>query len=106
MAVCRAVSRGELELLDAGRFRLERATIAARTLRTDRWWLPPLATFVAFVAWVAYATVRAFMQDYYYVARTVLFFVNRKFNDRRIAVVLRNGFVIKSVSVKAERLAK
>ncbi|OLL76770.1 putative succinate dehydrogenase [membrane anchor subunit] (succinic dehydrogenase) [Pseudonocardia sp. Ae168_Ps1] len=52
----------------SGRTGSGRATIAARTLRTDRWWLPPLATFVAFVAWVAYATVRAFMQDYYYVA--------------------------------------
>lgn len=45
-----------------------RAQIAARTLRTDRWWLPPLATFIAFTAWVAYATVRSFMQQYYYVA--------------------------------------
>ncbi|MEQ3554011.1 hypothetical protein WIS52_26355 [Pseudonocardia nematodicida] len=45
-----------------------RATIAARTLRTDRWWLPPLATFVALLAWVVYATVRAFMQQWYYVA--------------------------------------
>ena len=52
----------------SGRTGTGRATIAARTLRTDRWWLPPLATFVALVAWVAYATVRAFMQEYYYVA--------------------------------------
>jgi hypothetical protein len=44
-----------------------RAQIAARTLRTDRWWLPPLTTFVGLVAWVAYATVRAFWQDSYYV---------------------------------------
>jgi hypothetical protein len=44
-----------------------RAQIAARTLRTDRWWLPPLANFVGLAAWVIYATVRAFMQDYYYV---------------------------------------
>jgi hypothetical protein len=44
-----------------------RAQITARTLRTDRWWLPPLATFVGLTAWVAYATVRAFMQEWYYV---------------------------------------
>jgi hypothetical protein len=44
-----------------------RAQIAARTLRTDRWWLPPLANFVGLAAWVIYATVRAFMQDYYFV---------------------------------------
>ena len=34
----------------------------ARTLRTDRWWLPPLLTFAGLTAWVAYATVRAFMR--------------------------------------------
>ena len=45
-----------------------RAQIAARTLRTDRWWLPPLANFVGLAAWVIYATVRVFMQDYYWVA--------------------------------------
>jgi len=45
-----------------------RAQIAARTLRTDRWWLPPLANFVGLAAWVIYATVRAFMQQDYFVA--------------------------------------
>jgi hypothetical protein len=44
-----------------------RAEIAARTLRTDRWWLPPLATFAGLAAWVIYATVRAFMQEWYFV---------------------------------------
>jgi hypothetical protein len=44
-----------------------RAQIAARTLRTDRWWLPPLATFVGLALWVIYATVRAFMQVWYFV---------------------------------------
>ncbi|MEJ3657600.1 hypothetical protein WEH80_32025 [Actinomycetes bacterium KLBMP 9759] len=45
-----------------------RAQITARTLRTDRWWLPPLLNFVGLVAWVAYATVRAFLQRDYFVA--------------------------------------
>jgi hypothetical protein len=45
-----------------------RAQISARTLRTDRWWLPPLLNFAGLAAWVAYATVRAFQQDNYYVA--------------------------------------
>ena len=45
-----------------------RAQISARTLRTDRWWLPPLLNFAGITAWVAYATVRAFQQDNYYVA--------------------------------------
>jgi hypothetical protein len=44
-----------------------RAQITARTLRTDRWWLPPLANFVGLTAWVVYATVRAFVQDDYFV---------------------------------------
>ena len=43
-----------------------RARIDARTLRQDRWWLAPLATFVVFSAFVVFATVRAFMgRDYY-----------------------------------------
>ena len=43
-----------------------RARIEARTLRQDRWWLQPLATFVVFSAFVVYATARAFMgRDYF-----------------------------------------
>jgi hypothetical protein len=45
-----------------------RASIAARTLRTDRWWQPGLLTVVGLVAWLAYATVRVFMQKDYYVS--------------------------------------
>ena len=45
-----------------------RAAIAARTLRTDRWWQPPLLTAVGLIAWISYATVRVFMQSDYYVA--------------------------------------
>ncbi len=44
-----------------------RAQITARTLRTDRWWLPPLVTVVGLGAWVLYATVRVFMQRWYFV---------------------------------------
>ena len=43
-----------------------RATIAARTLRTDRWWLQPLLTVLALVAFVVYSTVRAFQNAYYF----------------------------------------
>ena len=43
-----------------------RAQIEERTLRTDRWWLSPLATFIVFSAFVVYATIRAFMgKDYF-----------------------------------------
>ncbi|SHN33785.1 hypothetical protein [Cryptosporangium aurantiacum] len=44
-----------------------RAKIGVRTLRTDRWWLAPLLTVLGLVAWLAYATVRAFMQKWYWV---------------------------------------
>jgi hypothetical protein len=46
----------------------DRAQISVRTLRTDRWWLPPLATFAGLTAWVLYATVRSFLQSNYFVA--------------------------------------
>jgi hypothetical protein len=45
-----------------------RAAIAAKTLRTDRYWVQPLLTVSLLVLWVAYATVRAFMQKWYFVA--------------------------------------
>jgi hypothetical protein len=45
-----------------------RARVAARTLRQDRWWLPPLTTFVVFGAFVVYATWRAFDGHNYYSA--------------------------------------
>ena len=36
-----------------------RAAIAARTLRTDRWWFPPAIQAAGLLAWVAYAVSRA-----------------------------------------------
>ena len=45
-----------------------RARITGRTLREDRWWLPPLAVVVGLTAWLAYATVRVFLKDNYWVA--------------------------------------
>jgi hypothetical protein len=46
-----------------------RADIRARTLRTDRWWVPPLATAIGLAAWVLYALVRTAMQKYYWVGQ-------------------------------------
>ena len=43
-----------------------RARIGARTLRTDTWWLYPLATFVVFAGFVVFATYRAFDGDNYF----------------------------------------
>lgn len=49
--------------------RRPRAAIAERTLRTDRWWLAPLVTFLGLTAWVTYATVRVFMQSDYWIGQ-------------------------------------
>jgi hypothetical protein len=51
---------------DAGVRGSTRAQIGNRTLRTDRWWLPPLATFLAFSAFVVYSTWRAFSGHHYF----------------------------------------
>ena len=45
-----------------------RARIEAKTLRKDRWWLMPATTFVVFMAFIIYATFRAFYGHYYYSA--------------------------------------
>ncbi|WP_116042114.1 hypothetical protein [Amycolatopsis palatopharyngis] len=45
-----------------------RARIGARTLRTDRWWLPPLLTTLGLATFVIYATIRSFMRESYWVA--------------------------------------
>ena len=45
-----------------------RARIEAKTLRQDRWWVYPLTTFVVFVSFIVYATIRAFQGSHYYSA--------------------------------------
>ncbi|HEU5470326.1 MAG TPA: hypothetical protein VFV67_06710 [Actinophytocola sp.] len=44
-----------------------RARIAARTLRTDSWWRAPLTTGAVLAFFIIYATVRIFMNEYYWV---------------------------------------
>jgi len=44
-----------------------RARISARTLRTDRWWLPPLVTNIGFAVFLIYATFRSFYGKDYWV---------------------------------------
>jgi len=44
-----------------------RAKIAARTLRTDRWWLQGLVTVTLLVAWLLYALIRTASQRAYFV---------------------------------------
>ena len=49
------------------RERARRAEIPAKTLRTDRWWLPPLITVVGLTTWLTYAVSRTFMHKWYFV---------------------------------------
>ncbi len=46
-----------------------RARIAARTLRTDRYWLEPALTFAGLSAWVLYALIRTASQRAYFVEK-------------------------------------
>ncbi|HEX6196113.1 MAG TPA: hypothetical protein VFZ37_09385 [Jiangellaceae bacterium] len=45
----------------------QRARIPQRTLRTDRWWLPPTVVVIALTAWLAYGAVRVYLKDNYWV---------------------------------------
>ena len=56
----------------SGVFSPTRARIQQRTLRTDRWWLSPLRIDLGFAAFVIYATLRAFQQNYFFVAAVPL----------------------------------
>ena len=49
-----------------GVFSSTRAKISQRTLRTDKWWLQPLITFTVLVAFIIYATLRAFENGNYF----------------------------------------
>ena len=44
-----------------------RAKIAARTLRTDRWWVQGAVTVTLLVAWLLYALIRTSSQRAYFV---------------------------------------
>ncbi|HVK20681.1 MAG TPA: hypothetical protein VM677_04920 [Actinokineospora sp.] len=44
-----------------------RARISARTLRTDKWWKPPLLTVLGLATFVLYAGGRSFMGKWYWV---------------------------------------
>ncbi|KAA0021734.1 hypothetical protein [Antrihabitans cavernicola] len=44
-----------------------RARISARTLRNDRWWLPPLLTTLGLATFVIYAGVRSYVRAAYWV---------------------------------------
>ncbi len=44
-----------------------RARISARTLRTDRWWLEPLLTFIGLSSFVLYGFIRTASQSAYFI---------------------------------------
>lgn len=44
-----------------------RAAIQAKTLRTDRWWLPPLSVGAVLAFFIVYSLVRIFMNRWYWV---------------------------------------
>jgi hypothetical protein len=52
----------------SGVFSPKRAEVPQRTLRTDRWWLPPLMVNLGLSAFIIYATVRAFWGSAYWVS--------------------------------------
>jgi len=53
-------------MAQTGVFSPNRARVAARTLRKDRWWVPNVLTLVGLLAFIAYATFRAFEGQHYY----------------------------------------
>ena len=60
-----------MAIIDSGKvktgvFSQGRALITDRTLRTDRWWVQPLITFAVLIAFVIYATFRAFENKHYF----------------------------------------
>lgn len=57
-----ATERGTTGVFSPGR-----ARIVVRTLREDRWWVPPLLTVLGLAAFIIYATVRSFVRSAYWV---------------------------------------
>jgi hypothetical protein len=62
-----------------------RARLEDKTLRRDRWWLMPLTTFVVFVAFIIYATFRAFYGHDYYSAPYLSPFYSPCFTDKCVS---------------------
>ena len=54
--------------MTTGVFSEGRAKIKERTLRTDRWWIQPALTVTVLVAFIIYATIRAFENANYFAA--------------------------------------
>jgi hypothetical protein len=60
-------SQGEqTSAMATGVFSQGRAKISERTLRTDKWWIQPLITVLVLLAFIVYATFRAFENGNYF----------------------------------------
>jgi hypothetical protein len=60
-------SQGEqTSSMATGVFSQGRAKISERTLRTDKWWIQPLITVLVLLAFIVYATFRAFENGNYF----------------------------------------
>ena len=60
-------SQGEqTSAMAIGVFSQGRAKISERTLRTDKWWIQPLITVLVLLAFIVYATFRAFENGNYF----------------------------------------
>jgi hypothetical protein len=62
-----APAKSEAGQTDTGVHAPSRARIPERTLRKDRWWLPPLVTTLGLATFVIYATIRSFVRTAYWV---------------------------------------
>jgi hypothetical protein len=62
-----------------------RARIEGKTFRQDRWWVMPATTFAVFVAFIIYATFRAFYGHDYYSAPYLSPFYSPCFTDKCVS---------------------
>ena len=76
----------------SGVFSPSRAQIKERTLRTDKWWLQPLATFGVLFSFVIYATFRAFEGKYYYAEHLISPFYSPCLSEACVPEAVIGGF--------------
>ena len=76
----------------SGVFSPGRAEIKERTLRTDKWWLQPLATFGVLFSFVIYATFRAFEGANYYADHLISPFYSPCLSEACVPEAVIGGF--------------
>jgi hypothetical protein len=83
----------------SGVFSPSRAQIKERTLRTDKWWLQPLATFGVLFSFVIYATFRAFEGKYYYAEHLISPFYSPCLSEACVPEAVIGGFAPVSAQI-------